>query len=133
MSTGMSVPRPRLPGVDVSDSALLATLLHEAPIGFAFIGPDGRFRRMNQVMATLTGGDADPADHSPDQVWPPGLAEAAQAAVRQVAAGDRPVAQTEHAIPAMVGQAAAAFGEPAMRYWSFSGSRRRTVTSAAWL
>ncbi len=41
VSTGMSVPRPRLPGLDVSDSALLASLLHEAPVAFAFIGPDG--------------------------------------------------------------------------------------------
>ena len=34
MSTGTSVPKPRVPGMDVSDSALLATLLSEAPIGF---------------------------------------------------------------------------------------------------
>ena len=51
VSTGMSVPRPRLSGLDVSDSALLASLLHEAPIGFAFIGPDFRFLRMNPTMA----------------------------------------------------------------------------------
>ena len=83
MSTGMSVPRPRLPGVDVSDSALLASLLHEAPLGFAFIGPDARFLRMNPVMAALTGDDdADLAGRTPAQVWPPDLAEAAQAALR---------------------------------------------------
>ena len=38
MSTGTSVPKPRVSGMDVSDSALLATLLSEAPIGFAFLG-----------------------------------------------------------------------------------------------
>ena len=42
------VPQPRVSGLDVSDSALLATLLHEAPIGFAFFGPDLRFRRINR-------------------------------------------------------------------------------------
>ena len=36
MSTDTSVPQPRMSGMDVSDSALLATLLREAPIGFAF-------------------------------------------------------------------------------------------------
>ena len=38
MSTETSVPQPRMAGLDVSDSALLATLLREAPIGFAFFG-----------------------------------------------------------------------------------------------
>jgi PAS domain S-box-containing protein len=114
MSTGMSVPRPRLPGLDVSDSALLAALLHEAPVGFAFIGPDLRLRRMNQVMAGLSGGDrTGEPDCTPAEVWPADLAEAAAAAVRRVAAGDRPVPQTEHAIPVP----AADGGD---QYWAFS-------------
>ncbi len=116
MSTGMSVPRPRLPGVDISDSALLASLLHEAPIGFAFIGPDSRFLRMNPVMAGLTGADdADLAGRTPAQAWPPDLAEAAQAALRRVAAGDRPVPQTAHAVAT-----ADADGGQQVRSWSFS-------------
>ena len=49
MSTDTSVPQPRVSGLDVSDSALLATLLREAPIGFAFFGPDLRVRRINQT------------------------------------------------------------------------------------
>ncbi len=62
MSTGMSVPRPRLSGLDFSDSALLAESLHEAPIGFAFVSLDLRIRRANQAMARLAGRDqADPA------------------------------------------------------------------------
>src|SRR5512132_2719333 len=55
MSTETSVPQPRLAGLDVSDSALLATLLREAPIGFAFFGTDLRFRRINRSLARLHG------------------------------------------------------------------------------
>ena len=78
MSTGMSVPRPRLPGLDGSDSALLAGLLQEAPLAFAFIGPDGLVSRMNQAMASLLGiDDADPAGKDAVQAWPPDLAAAA--------------------------------------------------------
>jgi PAS domain S-box-containing protein len=115
MSTGTSVPRPRLPGLDVSDSALLASLMHEAPIGFAFIGPDSRVRRMNAVMASLSGDDGDQAGRTPAEVWPPDLAEAAQAALRRVAAGDRPVPRTAHAIATPGGD-----GEQQVRNWSFS-------------
>ena len=85
---------------------------------FAFIGPDSRFLRMNPVMASLTDGDdADQAGRTPAQVWPPDLAEAAQAALRRVAAGDRPVPQTEHAIAAPQARARRT-GQ--VRTWSFS-------------
>jgi PAS domain S-box-containing protein len=92
MSTGMSVPRPRVPGLDVSDSALLDILLDEAPIGFAFIGADLRFVRVNQTLAGLTG--LDPAGHigrSPAQVWPDALARLAEAALGRVFAEGRPL------------------------------------------
>lgn len=60
MSTGTSVPKPRVSGMDVSDSALLATLLSDAPIGFAFLGGDLRFRRVNETLAGLRrGGSGD--------------------------------------------------------------------------
>ncbi len=55
MSTDTSVPQPRMSGLDVSDSALLATLLREAPIGFAFFGTDLCFRRINRSLARLHG------------------------------------------------------------------------------
>jgi PAS domain S-box-containing protein len=107
MSTDMSVPRPRLPGLDVSDSALLSSLLGEAPVGFAFIGPDFRILRLNMVMASLLGReDADAAGRSPAEVWPPDLAETARAALEQVTAGARPAPQTEHVIAAPPGQPA---------------------------
>jgi len=121
VSTGTSVPRPRLPGLELFEPALLATLLHAAPIGFAFLGPDGRFRRMNQVMATLGGTDsADQAGRTPAQVWPPDLASAAESAMRRVAAGDRPVPRTEHAIPAPANQGIASDGEVPVRHWEVS-------------
>jgi PAS domain S-box-containing protein len=133
MSTGMSVPRPRLPGLEVADSALLASLLEDAPVGFAFIGPDGHVRRMNQAMAWLLGvdgaGRTGTADETrqdglaPVGAWPSDLAEAAQAAVSRLAAGDRPVPSTEHALAAPAAAAAdgtGADGNGALRYWSFS-------------
>src|ERR1700722_12886954 len=76
MSTDTSVPQPRVSGLDVSDSALLATLLREAPIGFASFCPDLRVRRINQTLARL---DAlDPEAHPRLRPgggragWPPG-------------------------------------------------------------
>ena len=90
MSTGMSVPRPRLPGLDGSDSALLAGLLHEAPLGFAFIGPDGMVGRMNQAMASMLGiHDADQAGAGAVQAWPPDLAAAAQAASARMSRAEK--------------------------------------------
>src|SRR5262245_52785966 len=74
MSTDTSVPQPRMAGLDVSDSALLATLLREAPIGFAFFGTDLRFRRINRSLARLHGRDG--SDHLgllPSEIWPDSL------------------------------------------------------------
>ena len=89
MSTGTSVPRPRVPGMDVSDSALLATLLREAPIGFAFFGSDSRFRRVNQTLARWRGIDqAEHIGYLPSEVWPEQLAQRAESAVRRVIASN---------------------------------------------
>src|SRR5262245_66378570 len=57
MSTDTSVPQPRMAGLDVSDSALLATLLRAAPIGFAFFGTDLRTRWPHRRLARLLGHD----------------------------------------------------------------------------
>ena len=87
VSTGTSVPRPRASAPDLSDSALLDTLLREAPIGFAFFGSDLRFRRVNQALAGLAG--LDPAGHvgrTPSEVWPADLAAAAADALGRVLA-----------------------------------------------
>ena len=121
MSAGTSVPRARPPGLEVTDSALLSSLLLNAPVGFVFLGPDARVLRVNKAMTALsvTGRAAKPGA-TPAEVWPPDLAETAAAAVRAVAAGEPPEAQTEHAV-AVSGTGAGGNGrEPAVRHWSFS-------------
>src|SRR5215470_11209248 len=99
MSTDTSVPQPRVAGLDVSDSALLATLLREAPIGFAFFGTDLRFRRINRSLARLHGRNGP--DHLgllPSQVWPEALATRAEAAIRSVLAADQPLFEPDQPI-----------------------------------
>ena len=105
MSTDTSVPQPRLSGLDVSDSALLATLLREAPIGFAFFGPDLRFRRINRALGRLDGLDLDAhVGLLPSQVWPASLAARAESAVRHVLAEGQPLSESN--LPVSVGAAA---------------------------
>jgi PAS domain S-box-containing protein len=99
----MSVPRPRaVSGPDPADAGLMSAVLAQAPIGFAFVGPDLRFRSMNGLMAGLsTGVHADLVGRRPDEVWPPDLAAAADSAIRQVLAGSAPPPPSEHAVPGM--------------------------------
>jgi PAS domain S-box-containing protein len=99
--------------MDVSDSALLATLLREAPIAFAFFGSDLRFRRVNQTLARWQG--IDQSDHigrTPAEIWPGPLADRAESAVRQVLAEDQPLLESDQAVtfpvPAPDGAAAPA-------------------------
>jgi PAS domain S-box-containing protein len=123
VSTGMSVPRPRsVSGLDPADAALMSTMLEQAPIGFAFVGPDLRFRSMNRLMTALSQGThADPIGRRPDEVWPPGLAAAADAAIRQLLADGAAPPPTEHAVQAAApasGSAQAA-GDDASRHMAF--------------
>src|SRR5580698_4318860 len=116
MSTGTSVPRPRVSGMDVSDSALLATLLREAPIGFAFFGADLRFRRVNQTLARWRGtGQAEHNGRLPSQIWPEQLADRAESAIRHVLAEDQPLFESDQPItfPVAAPGAAAAPGADA--------------------
>jgi len=119
MSTGTSVPLPRLPGLDLTDSRLVSSLLSEAPVGFAFISLDSRLLRVNKAMAALTGGDSGEVGCSPAEIWPADLAATAEAAVRQVAAGESPVPRTEHAIADADSQAVGNY-PAAVRYCSIS-------------
>jgi len=114
MSAGTSVPRPRLPGLDLADSALLSSLLRETPAGFAFIGPDSRVLRMNAAMAALTPG-GEPGQPC-SEIWPADLAAAAETAVRAMAAGEPLVAQTDHVIAEPGGDGR----QPESRRWLFS-------------
>jgi len=108
----MSVPQPRMSELDTADAALLDTLLREAPIGFALLGPDLCFRRVNDTLARLYG--HDPEDHigqMPSNVWPAGFAAKAESSARRVLAEDEPVfGAHQFALPAarVPGQA----GEP---------------------
>ena len=105
------MPKPRVSGMDVSDSALLATLLSEAPIGFAFLGGDLRFRRVNATLAGLRGsGSGDYIGRLPSQVWPEDLGASAEAAARRALSAGEPVFEADRAVPA---------GEE-IRRWSFS-------------
>jgi PAS domain S-box-containing protein len=98
-------------GLDVSDSALLTTLLSEAPIGFAFLGSDLRFRRVNQTLARLHGGgQGDYTGRLPSQAWPEDLGVHAEASARQVLSADKPVFEEDQAVTA---------GDD-VRHWSFS-------------
>ncbi|HEY2130822.1 MAG TPA: SpoIIE family protein phosphatase [Streptosporangiaceae bacterium] len=99
MSTDTSVPQPRVSGLDVSDSALLATLLREAPIGFAFFGPDLRIRRINQTLAGLDGLDLEAhVGLLPSQVWSGSLASRAESAVRHVLAEGQPLYESNQPV-----------------------------------
>jgi PAS domain S-box-containing protein len=93
------VPQPRVSGLAVSDSALLATLLREAPIGFAFFDTDLRFRRVNRTLARLHGLDhRDHLGRRPSEIWPAGLATKVEAAVQRVLAEDQPVFEADQQI-----------------------------------
>jgi PAS domain S-box-containing protein len=111
LSTGTSVPKPRVSGMDVSDSALLATLMSEAPIGFAFVGADLRFRRVNQTLACMHGlKQGDYIGRLPSQVWPEELGHHAEASARRVLDADEPVTGEDRAVPV----------NDQVRHWSFS-------------
>jgi PAS domain S-box-containing protein len=86
------VPQPRLSEFDTADAALLDTLLRQAPVGFALLGPDLRFRRVNDALAKLHG--HDPAEHigrSPADVWPAEVAAQAASAAQRVLSDGQPV------------------------------------------
>jgi PAS domain S-box-containing protein len=123
MSTDMSVPRPRVvSSVGSADPALLSMLAAQAPIGFAFIGPDLHIRSMNQSMAALSGGEhADPVGRTPAQVWPPELATAVEVAVRQVLSGDGLLSADELVVPLVTPARPGGAGSGSvLRHWAFS-------------
>jgi PAS domain S-box-containing protein len=116
---------------------LLATLLREAPIGFAFFGPDLRVRRINHTLAQLDGLDLEAhLGLLPSQVWPGRLASRVESAVRHVLADGQPLLESnqpvseagpvtpDQARPEQAGQADAApgpgLGQDDDRQWAFS-------------
>jgi PAS domain S-box-containing protein len=104
MSTDTSAPQPQMSGLDISDSALLATLLREAPIGFAFFGTDLRFRRINRALAGLPGrGLGEHLGRLPSQVWPETLAARVESAVRRVLEEDQPLFEADQPVSVVSG------------------------------
>jgi PAS domain S-box-containing protein len=85
-----SVPKQR----DASGSALVDTLMHQAPVGLALVGTELRFQWVNAALARIFGiPEADHADKLPSEVWPEELAARAEAAVRKVLADGSPVTE----------------------------------------
>jgi PAS domain S-box-containing protein len=84
------VPKQR----DASGSALVDTLMHQAPVGLALVGTELRFQWVNAALARIFGiPEADHADKLPSEVWPEELAARAEAAVRKVLADGSPVSE----------------------------------------
>jgi PAS domain S-box-containing protein len=103
VSTDTSVPQPRVSGLDVPDSALFATLLREAPIGFAFFGPDLRFRRVNSTLARLHGlGHREHLGRLPSEIWPLELAGMVESSVRTVLDEDKPLFEDDQPVATAV-------------------------------
>jgi PAS domain S-box-containing protein len=68
-----------------SDSALLETLLLEAPVAFAFYDTDLRYRRINRLLAEINGLPmAAHIGHRPSEVLPRELGTAVEEMLRQV-------------------------------------------------
>lgn len=114
MSTDTSVPYPRISGLDAADSALLATLLKEAPIGFAFFDTDLCIRRINVTLAGMCG--ADPVDllgRRATEAWAADLTTGIEVVLRKALDTDRAVLDTDRSVAPRDGQGEA-------RQWAFS-------------
>jgi len=69
-------------------------LIHQAPVGLAFLGCDLRFRRVNAALAQIVGKpEADHEDKVPSDVWPEDLAVRAEAALHKVLADGSPITE----------------------------------------
>ncbi|MFC4589381.1 SpoIIE family protein phosphatase [Sphaerisporangium corydalis] len=114
MSAETSVPRPRESGVDISDPALFQGLLAEAPFAFAFFDTAGRFRRVNQIFADVSGVAADEhVDHTASEILAADLSALIDAALRRVVEEHRAVANGDQRYRSM-----STTGE--LRHWSLS-------------
>jgi len=84
--TSQPVPRPAPgEGFASSDTALLETLVLEAPVAFAFYDTDLRYRRINRLLADVNGLPmADHIGRRPSELLADGLGEAVEARLREV-------------------------------------------------
>ncbi len=82
--------------LDSSDSALLDTLLLEAPVAFAFYDTDLRYRRINQALAGTNGLPIDAhIGRRPSELLPDPLGRAIEDVLREVLATGRVVQQDD--------------------------------------
>jgi PAS domain S-box-containing protein len=103
------------------DRAISDALIATAPIGFAFLDPDLRVRRINARLATFDGITPEGyLGRRPGDIVP-ALADAIEPLLRQVLASGEPILNREHA-----GEAPGHPGEP--RVWSESYYPIRAVS-----
>jgi len=87
-------------GLESSDTALLETLLLQAPVAFAFYDTDLRYRRINRLLADINGLPmADHIGRRPSEVLPGGLGEAIEARLREVLTTGQVVADDDFTAP----------------------------------
>jgi len=87
-------------GAEAAPAALLEALLAGAPLGLAFLDPDGRVLRANALLASLDGIPVDQHGGRPLAELAPGLWEAVQPAFRAACQG-RATLNQEHRAVAM--------------------------------
>ena len=87
--------------LESSDTALLETLVLEAPVAFAFYDTDLRYRRINRLLADVNGLPmADHIGRRPTEVLPGELGEAVEARLREVLTTGEVVADDSIVAPA---------------------------------
>lgn len=90
-------------GLESSDTALLETLVLEAPVAFAFYDTDLRYRRINRLLADVNGLPmADHIGRRPSELLPDGLGEAVEARLREVLVTGQVVADDNFTAPSPV-------------------------------
>jgi len=114
-----SVPHPRVSGLEASDSALFATLIKEAPIGFAFFDTELKCQRVNETLAGIRGVPTrDLIGRRPSEGLPAELATAMEAALRKVLEEDQSVLDADLIIEMPTGEDKDL--PPETRHWSSS-------------
>jgi PAS domain S-box-containing protein len=100
-NTGEGVGPAPGTGLESSDTALLETLVLEAPVAFAFYDTQLRYRRINRLLADINGIPmADHIGRRPVELLPDGLGEAVEARLREVLTSGEVVADDDFTAPA---------------------------------
>jgi PAS domain S-box-containing protein len=126
VSTDTSVPHPRVVGMEASDSALLETLIKQAPIGFAFFDTALRCRRVNETLAEIHGiVPADLVGRRPAEALVSAAAETMESALRRVLDEDRPLTDADLSVEVPVAdgpsqESRAPDGAAETRHWAYS-------------